>query len=256
MIRALLAVALLLAAQAHAAITFVADTTADNSGSTATSIACGEPSGAVSGDLLVAIVSIMDDTEAGTWDAPNGFADIDNDYKTGNTHGTNDSVHSVLYQVRGGSSIGTTTFTYTGGTAARVRCTIMAFRGVNTTTPFDVTFSGASHRQNRVNSAGTGTPSAITTATANAWAMLLYYDNTSFSGDESSVAPSGYTLRSDYGASNRTHLMATKLVAAAGTETPAAWANAGYGATSDSVHWTLALKPAATTNSAALRRRR
>lgn len=120
------------------------------------------------------------------------------------------------------------------------------FRGVDTSTPFDVTFSDATHLIAAQNNTLAACP-AITTATDNAAVVLfqgLTHDDVQAAG-----APSGYTMGSGLVGGtmdDRGQCVAYNLDAGtAGVNTPGAWthtsANTG---TADYTTITLALKAA------------
>lgn len=231
-----------LAMDASAAITFVA-----GSNSTPSSVAtrvCAEPSGVQLDDLLIAFVTSADDTLTGTFDEPNGFTSILDSGGTANAFVGNDTVLSVMYRFRGASTIGSTTFTLTGGTPNATRCSIVAYRGVDKSVPFAPTYSDGSHRSQTTNSSGAYANPAITTTNANELVLLVNYDTTGTGSTPVWVAPSGYNLDFSISMSgNANHAYATKLKATAGTETPGNWASTGFTATSDAVKITLALNP-------------
>jgi len=224
-------------------ITYVSSSTATSS--TANSLAVSEPASVAENDLYIALCTIREDTEVSTWSTPSGWTKLAEETTGGLS--TNDGVSAIFYRFRGATAVGDTTFT-SNATADRFRATISAYRGVDTTTPFDVTYSTGSHYNATANTLNAAAP-AITTATNNAAVILINWLAGSFETDIVGGAPSGYDL--DYGIYNegfRAHSFARRTIATAGTETPGVWTHTSAATTFDPVNYTLALKPAAAVN--------
>lgn len=236
--RILLALALLLPLGAQAAITFIAGSMAQSS--PVLSRTPTEPTGTAQDDLVLAFCSLDDNGNAsGTWTAPGDFTQIDQ-FQVGVA--TFDHTVYLGYKIRGASEGSGYTFS-NSGTAGALECSLTSWRGVNTSTPLDVTYVKATHYRETLNDAGATAAKAITTATNNAWVVLVEHwnnDNTYTAG-----APSGYTLDYDNAAqANRNVVFAHKAIGTAGAETPGAWTHSNLSATVDSASFTLALKPA------------
>lgn len=219
-------------------ITFVNSTVVMTSGGA--SLTPAIPTGAQSGDLMVAICFRGGNGASETWDDNGGGGNGWTALSPNNYDATDRDVESRLfYKIHTGTE-SDPTFTH-GGSYALV-CILLAFRGVDNTTPFDVTYNNTNHYVYATDTANP-TNSAITTVTDGAWAILLcgQTDN-NITGI---VVPTGYTARGDSaGNLNRQAFVATKEIATAGTETPAAWANTGADGTEESQAYTLAIRPA------------
>lgn len=221
---------LLGSAIAHAMLPGAA--TSSNSAS-ATSRTPDEPIGTQPGDLLIGVCSTVAVTD-GTWTVPTGWTKV---AEVSDTGGTDRDV-VLAYGVRG-ESAATLTFSYSGS-AAVMRCTVAAVRGVDTSNPLDVTYSGEDHHVSYADG-----PNAeampITTVSDGAWVVLVQVRV----GDvaESTEAPSGYTELADFFGANPETSIAYKEVATAGTETPGTWGHTGADF-ADTTIFTLALRPA------------
>lgn len=100
-----------------------------------------------------------------------------------------------------------------------VSAVVTVLRGVDTTTPEDVTTTTATGSSLNPN------PPSITTVTPNAWVLA---PACSIISDTAVVAPTGYSNQVDIntagtGSNPTTTAMATKLVETAGVEDPATW---------------------------------
>ena len=142
----------LLPVRADAAIAFRAAASVDQAGS-ASSIAINQPAGTVKGDVLVAVVAVRPNTIAIT--APSGFVLVQRqDQTTGNTNAV-----AVYRKIATASEPASYTFTATGNTG--LAGGVMAFSGVDNTTPVDVS-AGA-----LIVSGTSFTAPAVTTTIAN-----------------------------------------------------------------------------------------
>lgn len=210
------------------AITFV--NAATERFASATSVSPAEPASAAEDDVFIALSSI--DSVDGAWTDPAGWTEVAqfaNDF--------NLVEHQISYIARGVSAPGLS-WSYSG-TAAPIRTTIYAFRGVDTTTPLDVTWVKASHYQ-QLTDDPTGANPAITTNTDNSMILLLH--TTRFSAGGTPGAPSGYSLSSTGHGSQPQQNAAYKVLATAGTETPGVWTHTGFSVGADPDEFTLALK--------------
>ena len=119
------------------------------------------------------------------------------------------------------------------------------FRGVDTTTPMDVTYVQGDHYSKHDNAASV-TNDPITTVTDGAWVLLYIWIGQGNVTDF--TAPSGYTIAvKNAGQTSSNVALAYKEVATAGTETPGPWTATGISTTEEVVTVTLAIRPASTT---------
>jgi hypothetical protein len=143
---------------------------------------------------------------------------------------------SVCYKFMTGSPDTSVTCLGHGNTSNACAYTVMAFRGVDTTTPIDTSSISTQ------NASGTPNSPSITTVTDNAAVITC---GISAVDDAAVTAPSGYGDKVSGNASDTfsaTTMSAWKLKTPAGAENPAAWADlssAGWIASS------VALRPAA-----------
>lgn len=230
---------LLVGAQAEAAITLVACSSDDANG--VTNLTAAEPTGTVQNDVVVAYAARGSNTDDGDWVDPADFTQGDlQDETTGNADGQ----LYWGYKVRGATAGNALTWTF-GGTATGMSLIVCSFRGVDTTTPIDVTYVDATHYV-ASNNAHTTAAKPITTVTNNAWVLIL--QNLTQELDGACVAPAGYTIQlqtSNCAANNSRHaLFATKEKAVAGVETPGVWGQVDTDGNADTRQYTIALRPA------------
>jgi len=217
----------------YAAITDVADSNADAPSNTTRTP--GEPAGTAQDDLVLAFCSIL--STDGAWTDPADFTEITQQVASGGDA----AEFYVGYKVRGADAGSGYAFSYSGS-ANHISCTLQTFRGVDTSTPLDVTYVTGSHYDFNLNS-GTAAAAAITTTTDNAAVVLLQWY--SIGGSDTLVAPTNYTLVAGYSVAYKNHSVAFRLIASAGTETPGAWGHTGLAGTEDGSNFTIALKAAA-----------
>lgn len=244
----LVALALLLVAfqPAGAAITFVASSQDDTGVSTSVSPAV--PTGTTTDDVVIAWFANGGD--GGTTPSCTGFTTI------GFVESAlyNDVTVYMGYKVAGGSEGSTYTCSYAGSGSNQTHAFIATFRGVDTTTPIDVTYVEGSHF-NREQNDSTPTPQPITTVTDGAFVVYGM-----MAGDTATTAitpSSGYTEAEELIFNNRHGELAYKEVATAGLETPSAITLVNGAGTEDPAMIIIALRPlvTATTNPILLRRR-
>lgn len=137
-------------------------------------------------------------------------------------------------------------YTFDGGVVTPISSSkvgiIAAFSGVHTDV-LDVAYVEANHYQKDLNDT-TPTPKPITTITNGAVVVIIGYTK---DGNVTALgAPTGYTSRLTTVGANRNVILATKLIATAGLETPGAWQHTDIGALDETVSLTFALKAAAT----------
>ena len=218
------------------AITFVAQTNAE--AGAAKSIGATIPVGTALNDFMVAFLIAGSGDGEEAWDddggGSNGWTQLVNNFEA-----TGRDTEGAIYYKKAGSSEPDPTFTIITGTGTKnLGVAIQTFRGVDTTTPFDVVYSNVGHYHHEEND-NSPTPDAITTATDAAWVVLLLGGTHEWS---SGSPPTNYTQRVTLEANNRNIYAATREIATAGTETPNSWAGATTVAESQS--YTLALRPA------------
>jgi len=167
--------------------------------------------------------------------AAEGFTEIEN---TGETGGRDHSIGIGLKVAA--SESGTYNFNLVGISSGVDRVGICL--PIIGSDGLDVTYVKATHYADVTNDP-TPTSPAITTVTNNAEVVLIHLCTHLAL---TAVAPTGYTIRADItDSANRNIVVATKLVATAGVETPGAWAHTDGDAASEGITVTLALKPTA-----------
>lgn len=231
---------LLFSVNAHAAISFISAST-DRSASD-TSVTPSDPASAQEDDLYIGFA--FHNSEDGTWSCPTSWTEVDNNISAVS------GAHTLVCYIKRGGSAPNLTFSYSG-TADDIRAVVYAFRGQDTTSPFDVTYSAGSHYQESTNDPTAANP-AITTNTNDA--VVVLFQALEFSAAGTPGAPSGYTLDSTGHGLTPQLEMAYKTVTSAGTETPGVWTHTSFNSGDDPLAYTLAIKPS--TNAATLRRRR
>lgn len=228
-IRVFLLALLLLPSAAHAAITFI--DTSSHSGS-ATTRTPSEPTGTQEDDLVLAFCTKAETD--GAWTDPADFTQIDDVQflATGRSY--------LGYKVRGSTAGSGYAFSHSGA-SQQMNCSLATFRGVDTSTPLDVTYVRGSHYNEDLDELIA--PPAITTATNGAWVVVAYHEqsDTSFTA----VAPTNYTIRVEQiGAAGTVQVVATREIASAGAETPGAWQHTSLATSASALNFTIALKPA------------
>ena len=195
----------------------------------ASTIELPPPAGIQDGDLLVSVGGCADNVatqidETGWVEQANPLSGTGAD-------------SSILVSTKVASSeSGDYTFKTTGATSEGLRGFIVAYRGVDQSTPMD---AAATEAANQANS-DTHDPAAITTVTANAFvvSILAAVQGT----DANATQPSGYTLRGESG-NNELYVGCADIDAGAtGEEDPGTWS--GLNSTADHGSVTIALRPA------------
>lgn len=197
-----------------------------------------EPTNAAEDDLLIAFVGFYNSTADGTITDPTDWTELDQLQETTG----NDGTWYLGYKVRGATSGQALTWT-TDGTAGQGNSAhIICLRGVDTTTPFDVTYARGSHYTVAANAPNTAFQN-ITTSTDNAWIILaqLHLWVTGPTGD-----PTGYTGMYEDRISQTYDgfYSAYKQKTPAGSDTPGAPSHTDSIGTCDPYNFTLALRPA------------
>jgi hypothetical protein len=153
-------------------------------GSSGASLAINVPAGVVSGDVML-MFGVTADGDDGGFDAVSGWTELI-DAAVLNTGGAAPSPPgmSVWRRVAGGSEPGSYTITPTAGSTG-ICANMLAFSGVDNTTPIDQTTTTATGDGTNAN------PAAITTQTDNALIVVAcFHDGT---GITSHTVPSGFT---------------------------------------------------------------
>lgn len=220
------------------AITFVGEAEGGNTTSGAFVVNVSAIAGLADGDFVVASLGKFDDD--GTFTAPSGWTIVDEQLSTTGDDQRNCYAYKYLTSVAAEGA----TWSFGSGIADPKGAVILAFRGVDSTTPIEATVTGTLGSSNP-----TPTAPAITTLTNNAVVvvMMTLVQAAAVVGYVGG-APSGYTLGGDFTVNNGTAefftAMAYKTVATAGVETPGAFTTTGGGTPEFSAR-TIALKPAA-----------
>jgi len=226
------------------AIVFV-DSTA-TSDAAAQAITGSIPTGTTTDDFMVSMPARADNIAESTWDddggGGNGWTKLIQNY----TSGGKDIESALFYKKATSGSETNPTFTL-GGSDGHISCPIVTYRGVDTSTPFDVTYNNGNHHVSGENDAMPPNAS-ITTATDNA--MVIIWHRATHSNINVGGAPTNYTLRETSLESNSNGALqvfsAERLITSAGAEAPGDWTHTGGNMGIDEYHcYTLALKEAA-----------
>ena len=163
--------------------------------SASTSVAINVPSGVVQGDIMFATLSVYDSGKSAGVSTCTGWTQI----STGQLGGTNRSWGTLMYRIATSSE--PASYTFNTGSASRFVGSIIAFSGVDGSSPFDVTplssFTTAS--------ATSVSPASITTVSPNAAIVMLSMIsrvNTTTTGNFNSwttTSPGTLTEICDYG---------------------------------------------------------
>jgi len=225
------------------AITFVGGGGVVDSGSLAgtTGIALVEHASAAEGDFMLVFMHRNDDV--GDFDGEAGWTRLT--AIDGVESGGQDRTTGIFWQWRGAGS-SDTTFTHSDGGNEEWSGEMFAFRGVDPTTPLDVT-PDAAHYSAYLNVASTNVdvPDPITTVTAMAWVVVLMsltHDDVTTEAD-----PSGYSVARWYSGSSEDHRQFAvwyKQITSAGVESPGAPAYESNTTSAESTYATMALRPA------------
>jgi hypothetical protein len=220
------------------AITFVAAGAAVEASDVGTNpLAVAVPSGVTAGDLLLLFSCRTASSGAGAYNTPSGFTNI----AELTLSDTNPSRHSFVGYRVATSEPASYNITTADVNPENWGAVMVAYRGVDTSSPLDATSVGDVTQENTNN----GDPPSITTVTNNAWVVCFNYvrttnDLTGF------TPPTGYTERVDTSSSSLFEIgIADKAVAVAGAENPGAFSTGGSGSINDHIVGTLALRPLA-----------
>lgn len=197
------------------------------------------PVGTTDGDIMIGFYGI--NRTDGTNVTMSGFTQIAYKETSGGTHGTSTD---ALFWGLASSEGATQTFDFDSVTNGEGSASICTFRGVNQTTPLDVTYVEGSHYVEHSNTADP-TPQPITTVTNLAWVLTASH-YVSDIGIDWFNASSGFSKRTHVIIDNGGHEIQTQHKATAGTVTPGAVdAALTPSAGADWVSFTIALNPAA-----------
>ncbi len=202
------------------------------------SLVVNKPAGVVAGDLMIANLVQVNSLTPPT--APAGWTLIDQRSLAGMTN----RYASVFYKVAGGSEGANYTFTVPTGATVRATGGIVAFSGVDSVTPFDVTPGTI-----RVNPSGNCTANGITTVSANTVIVMLGQAANSgpaWSAWTTATSPGALTEILDYQAGATTSIGAAwALKAAAGATGNGTATLSGGGQRNGGI--LLAIRPGVTT---------
>jgi hypothetical protein len=194
-------------------------------------------------DIVIAAFAHSSTSDA-AMSPPSGWTEILEDYGNGTTYDAN---LIVCYKVMGASPDTSVTFTGPGGASFGTIGAAIAFRGVDTTTPLDVSAVG-----DRGTGTSTPNPPAITPSTAGAWPVAV--------GAGSAAAGAAYTAGTNLSSTTNhfrslNHAETNDIAIGIGINTtwssgsldPGAWGGGNSNAANSWAAITLALRPAALT---------
>lgn len=162
------------------AITLVSASRANGTGS---SISVAKPTGLASGDFIIAIIHINGPKNSSDNNGATAFTSV-----LLNREYNGPSAQVDLYsRVAGGSEPTSYSFSLDG--SDRYECHLLAFRGVNTTTPWEVQPTSTTEA---TGSGGTSTTNTITTT--NNGAMVVSFSVNDSNSLTFTATPSGYTV--------------------------------------------------------------
>ena len=244
-------IGLFIACESQAAISYINGSHLSSAGSTSTTPS--EPASCVEDDFIIAVAMWQDDdSSGGTITDPADFTQLDNFAETLGP----DGIYYLGHKVRGSDAGNGYAFSTSSGSDNN-HVDLLCFRGVDTTTPLDVTYVKATHYQVRQNDA-TGAAKAITTSTDNAVVVLLQSARSGSLSNGNGAPPTNYTeaLDAELGVSADGFYSAFRTITSFGLETPGSFNHTDTNNNVDMGIFTIALKEAATTAiSAAVRRR-
>ena len=219
---------LLASISANAQVSFIQHA---NQAGTATSRTVAEPTGTAEDDIVFLFCDI--DAQDGDWTDPTDFTEIDQQPSAG--------AHDVYlgYKIRGSTAGEALTCTYSG-TSANIRVISATFRGVDTTTPLDVTYSTGSHHNTTANDDCLTAAQPVTTVTDDSWVLL--FQSCEDDADITEGMPSGFTERFSFDALDRIETMASMVDTTAGLVTPGVWTHTDTASTDDSSNFTVVLR--------------
>jgi hypothetical protein len=196
------------------------------------------PTGYAADDLLL-LVSHRNDNN-GVFDVPSGWTRLD---ALTVTEDSDADMQSFVAWKKSTASESAVTITHTDTTAEQWLGIMLAYRGVDTTTPIDVTPT-ASHESYIVNCTNpySDVMPPITTSTDGAMVVTIMCSTSGSSDFGTDVPPTGYATRLYQLDNQRSLAIWDKIKATAGLESPGAPAFTVADLTRDQIHLTLALK--------------
>lgn len=223
------------------AISFVGS--ANNSAANGGNVTLTVPGGVVQNDIIIVAYTIGALINAAMSVSTAGYTEISELYANGSTNDTN---LAVYYKVQGATPDTTVTCVGAGGASEAVTAVLMVFRGVDTTTPLDVTTTTAT-------GTGTGrpTPPAITPVTAGSWIVCAGGGASDIQsaftnpGDLSTTAGHFVSVAQADTVDSATG-MGFKTDWTSGAFTPAQWTGGSTAAADSWAAFTLALRPGTT----------
>ncbi|MHA2150826.1 MAG: hypothetical protein ACXAAQ_02385, partial [Candidatus Thorarchaeota archaeon] len=227
-------------ASGSSGITFVGSDAVDSSATQSLSLTV--PTGTTTGDLMIVFAHRDEGGRTQDWTtSTSGWTR----HHTANPTSGRERVEAMFYKFATSGSETNPQFATNAGANEQASCIIVVYRGVDETTPFDVSiqFNSGSNDATPVN------PSITPTNDNGALVVVHMATHDDITADGVSTTPSGLTMReSIYGSSkdHRQHFVADKVdYGTAGIITPTAWT---HSATSNAGEWsvyTVALRPTA-----------
>jgi len=192
-------------------------------------------------DIMVAVIHRNDELN-NLWNALSGWDIVDQITTTAGQ----DMGSVVYYRIATSDSEGAATFINTDTTAEQTAGCILTYRGIDTTTPWDVAFNNPLHFISRTDKAATNVDAFDPITTVTDGAVVIAFEAVTHNDITSNADPAGYTNAvRNIGATpaQRQFQVWHKTVASAGVETPAAPAYTSNNTVAESHQWTLALRP-------------
>ena len=226
-------------------ITFVANSISSEPDVTA--LTPSIPTGSMADDFMIAFCYNSENASAKVWDNDGGGGGnswIRLAYQR-DTSGRDRE--TALYYKKHDGSESDPTFTIGGSSGSPTTCMIEVYRGVDTSVPFDVTYSSGLHFAGDTNDTTPNQPD-ITTVTDGA--MVVIFHAATHEDITAVGAPSNYTLREASlipGSSNdhRQAFAGEREIVSAGTETIGSWTHTSSPTNLSEYHvYTIALRPA------------
>lgn len=223
---------LLVAGQAAADISFVAQSNA--SGGSETQVTPAEPTGTQQNDVVLA--ACVKDNGVGAITDPADFTQIDSFIVSGAGPA---AVVYLGYKPRGANAGSGYQFSHDQAADA-FGCSLFTFRGVNTSAVLDVAWVKATHYNE--SAAELTAPQPITTVRDGAEFFVFYHEQSDVS--VTSGPPATFISRGHNISGGRQIVGVSKNVATAGTETPGVWTFPDLATSAVMVQMSIALRPA------------
>jgi hypothetical protein len=184
-------------------------------GASVTSVSVPLPAGIAAGDLIEVLLQTQESTDPGAPTTPGGYTQ-----RFTNTPSAGFIPRlTKVYKIASGSE-GGTNLTVTFPTSCRPCGGSQVWRGVNTSTPYDITSASAAQMGN-----GNPDPNSVTTLTANAVVVAYTAGNKTGGGTcTAPTTPGTYAKTLDQSGADRSAVIAYRTVTAAGAENPNAFA--------------------------------